>query len=320
MKTQELVEAHQVDLADLIALLWRGKWIVVAVATVLTLAAIGISLTIPNEYRSEVVLKPSGAESGGLGGMSSLASLAPLAGIDIGGQGVDSTDAAIAVLRSRKFLLDFARRNDVAIPLMAGKEWNPEKQVLELDPAIYDVKSRQWVRQVEPPLSVEPTDEEIYDRLRSILEVERDPATGLVDLNVTFLSPMYAQQWAQSLVDELNTELRNRQLRQMDKALKYLEQRIQANEIARMQASLEQLYIQQLRDRLLAQARDEYALETLDPANLPLSKYGPNRKLIAVAAATLGTMVGMLIVLVAGALRPRRIAKHSAENTLAATS
>lgn len=306
MKVDAMVEARQVELGDLLGVIWRGKWIVLAVTTIFVVAAVMISLTMPNVYRSEVELKPVEEGGQGVSGMPGLAALGSLAGINIGGGGVDSTDAAIAVLESRRFLVNFARRHDILVPLMAGKDWNEEPQSLRLDPTVYDAKAKQWARPAKPPLGRAPSDEEIYRKLRSILEVQRDPNTQLVTVNVTFVSPVHAQQWASMLVRDLNSELRRRRIGQMDRALQYLEQRIQANRIAGMNPSLEQLYLFQLRERLLAQAREEFALETIDPANFPQFRHGPNRKLMAVAAGVMGIIVGVLIALIAAALRPRR--------------
>lgn len=299
---------RQVDLGDLIHVLWRGKWIVAATALLFIAVGSVIAMYMPNVYRSEVELKPVEDGGQGLPGMSGLAALGSLAGVNIGGGSVNSTDAAIAVLESRRFLVDFARRHNILVPLMAGKEWDEERQILRLDPTVYDARARQWVRPATPPLGRAPSDEEIYRKLRNILEAQRDPETQLVTVSVTFVSPVHAQQWASHLVRDLNTELRRRRIGQMDRALQYLEQRIRANTIAGMNVSLEQLYLFQLRERLLAQARAEFALETIDPANLPLFRHGPNRKLIAVAAGVIGTIVGVIIALMVAALRPRQTA------------
>lgn len=305
MSVQEPVEAHQVDLGDLLALIWQGKWIVLISAILLAIIAAVVSLQMANVYRSEVTLKPAVTDNGQLSGMSGLASLAPLAGLNLGGQSVTQADEAIAVLRSRQFLVDFARKHELVVPLMAGQEWDNDRQALALNPEIYDIKAKQWTRAAELPFTGEPLDEEIYLKLRSIIDVERDATTGLVSLNVTFLSPDYAQKWAALLVQELNAEIRKRRLGEMDRALQYLEERIRANTIVRMQSPLEQFYLSQLQQRLLAQARDEFALETLDPANRPIFKHGPNRTLIVLVAGTLGAIIGMIAVVVIATLGPR---------------
>lgn len=305
MNVQKPVEAQQVDLGDLLALLWQGKWLILAFAILLAGVAAVVSLQMPNVYRSEVTLKPAAAENGAFSKMSGLAALAPLTGLNIGGQSVLPADEAIAVLQSRQFLIDFARKYDVVVPLMAGEEWDNTRQILLLNPDIYDAKSKKWTRAAVPPFTSEPVDEEIYRKLRSVIDVVRDPTTGLVKLSVNFYSPDHAQEWATLLVKELNREVRKRRLEEMDRALQYLEQRIAANTIVRMQSPLEQLYLSQLQERLLAQAREEFALETLDPANLPIFKHSPNRALIVLAAGTIGAILGMLLVVVLSALRPR---------------
>ncbi len=306
MNTEHSAQTNPVDLGDLLVLLWRGKWIILALAALITGLAVTVTFFMPNVYRSEVELKPVD-EGKELSGLSGLATLGSLAGVNLGTGGVDSTDASIAFLQSRKFLVDFVKRHRITVALMAGKRWDEETQRLFLDSEIYDAQTGHWVRKPKPPVGSAPSDEEIYNEMRHILDVDRDPKTGLIDVSVTFVSPIYAQRWLSLLVGDLNVELQRRQIRQMERTLGFLERRLQSNTVAGMSTSLEQLYLQQLRNQVVAQGRDEFALETIDPANRPLARYGPNRRLIAILAAVAGTFLGSMGILLTAVFQSARI-------------
>ena len=289
----DVAERH-IEIGDLAVLLWRAKFAILGIVLIAAIIAAVIVYQKPDVYRSELKAQPAeglARSTGGLGGLSALGSIA---GIELGADAVKGVDLAIAILQSRKFLTDFAQRHNAIVPLLAGKEWDSDEQVLLLDGDIFDAAAGRWTRKAATGLPNSPTDEEIYGKFRKILDVEQDPVTGLVTIRVTFLSPRLAQSWTALLVEDLNRRMKLRHIKQTDRELAFLDKRIATNELSSMRGALEQLYLSQLRERVLAQAKDEFALEVVDPAYLPLTKHGPNRPLIILIAALAGLLMGMI--------------------------
>lgn len=295
--------SHEIDLRDLFILIWRRKWLVGVIALTFAILALGIALYLPDLYRSETKLSPvnqtAGGDAAGLGGLAAFGSLV---GVNVGSGEVAQVDLALAILRSRKFINDFVERRKLVVPLMAASGWNNETGKLLLEMDVYDSTKGVWLN-LKNSQNSEPTEAEIYEKFKEILDVDRDGETGIVTVSVTYYSPEIAQRWLNYLIHDLNVTMRRDKMLKMDKALAFLERRIRENEIIAMNAPMQALYVSQLRERMLIDAQDEYALETVDPANLPSLKYSPNRKLIVIVGAFFGVLVGILIAIIVSAFK-----------------
>ena len=75
-----------------------------------------------------------------------------------------------------------------------------------------------------------------------------------------------------------------------------MEQQLDNTDVADIRDILFQLIEEQLKIGLLAQTRQEFALETIDPALAPEEKIAPKRALIAIIGTLLGAILGVLII------------------------
>src|SRR3990167_1078877 len=91
----------EVDLIALFSVIWQGKWIIAAVTSAFSVVAIVYALTLPNIYKSEVLLAPI-TEEAGLKIPGQLGGLAALAGVNLAGLGGgDKTELALEIIKSR---------------------------------------------------------------------------------------------------------------------------------------------------------------------------------------------------------------------------
>ena len=56
---------REIDLSELFSVLWDGKWLVVGITTIFSIAAVIYSLSLPNVYQSRAILSPVGDYGGG---------------------------------------------------------------------------------------------------------------------------------------------------------------------------------------------------------------------------------------------------------------
>lgn len=77
----------EIDLRELFATLWSGKWLIMLVTLMFALGGVAYALYKPNIYQASVLLAPANDEGnvGGIGGQ--LGGLASLAGINLGSGG-----------------------------------------------------------------------------------------------------------------------------------------------------------------------------------------------------------------------------------------
>ncbi|MCF5895779.1 lipopolysaccharide biosynthesis protein [Aeromonas veronii] len=291
----------EIDLRELFAALWRGKWWVVASTLVGAVITVIFALSLPNIYRSEALLAPSTEQQGG--GLAAMAAqfggLASLAGVNLsGGGGQDKTAIAVEIGKSRQFLSHFIRQHQLEVPLMAVTKTDKATGELVIDEDVYDVAGKKWVREMPLGKSVEPTDWELVKAFRELASINKDAKSGLVTVAVEYYSPESAKQWVDWLVADLNEAMKLRDQVDATRNIAYLKAQLEKTPIADMQKVFYQLIEEQTKTLMLTEVNQEYVFKTLDPAVVAEEKAKPKRALIAVLGTLLGGMLGVMIVLV----------------------
>lgn len=299
----------EIDLRELFAALWRGKWWIVASTLVGAGIAVIFALSLPNIYRSEALLAPSTEQQGG--GLAAMAAqfggLASLAGVNLSGGGPDKTAIAVEIGKSRQFLSHFIRQHQLEVLLMAVAKADKATGELVIDEDVYDVISKKWVREVPPGKSVEPTDWELVKAFRDVASISQDTKSGLVTVAVEYHSPESAKQWVDWLVADLNEAMKLRDQTDATRNITYLKAQLEKTPVADMQKVFYQLIEDQTKTLMLTEVNQEYVFKTLDPAVVAEERTKPKRALIAVLGTLLGGMLGVMIVLVRYAIgRPPR--------------
>ncbi|GAA3910633.1 Wzz/FepE/Etk N-terminal domain-containing protein [Litoribacillus peritrichatus] len=301
-------ESDEIDLIELFHAIWSQKLKVIFITVIFAVCSVLYALSKPDLYKSEALLAPAESSSNGGGGASlagQFGGLASIAGVDLGAGSSGKTEEAIAILKSREFITQFVRDNDLLIPLFALRPVRFSKEVL-LDPEIYNEEKNEWVREEKPPYTKEPTDWEIYKKFSGILSVERDKVTGMLTISVEWYIPEQTQNWVTLLVEKINHHLKMRDVDEAKKSIQFIRQKIQEVSLVDMQAIFYGLIEAHGKTIMLAEVRDEYAFRTIDPAVIPLEKSEPKRALICIVGTLLGGMLGVLWVLVSCFFAKRR--------------
>lgn len=289
----------EIDLAELWRAVWTGKWIIIAVTTLFAIASVVYALSLPNTYKSEALLAPAEAQSGGLGGMASqLGGLASLAGVNLGGGKADKTALALEIMKSRAFVFKFIKKYDITAELMAGKSWDLNSNTLIFDDEIYNSTTKQWLRKVKAPLKAKPSLQESYKAFQKIVSIEQDKASSMVTISIEHYSPHVAQRWVNWLVDAINEEMKTRDLIEANNSIVYLNKQLDKTRVADLQEVLYELIEEQTKTIMFANVREQYVLKTIDPALVPELKAGPKRALICVLGVLLGGIFSVMIVLI----------------------
>lgn len=302
--SQPMVSAEndEIDLRELFAVIWQGKWLIIAITAVFAVGAVIFAINQPNIYKSEALLAPADVEQGG-GGLAALAGqfggLASMAGINLGGGGgVDKTQMAIEVMKSRQFTSNFIQKHNILPDLMAAKKWNMADNSISYDDEIYSQADKKWLRIVDAPFKPEPSMQEAYKEFSKIIAVNAAKETGMVTVSVEHISPAVAQQWVNWLVQDINKEMKDRDVAEATRSTTFLKSQIEQTNIADIRSILYKLIEEQAKTIMFAEVRDEYVFKTIDPALIPEEKSKPKRALICVLGAMLGGMLGVMLVLI----------------------
>jgi uncharacterized protein involved in exopolysaccharide biosynthesis len=294
-----LTEDDEIDLAELWHAIWSGKLLIIAISGLFAMSSIIYAINQPNIYKATTLLAPT-SEQGGAGGVAKMAGqfggLASLTGINLGG--TNKTGLALEVLKSRVFLEKFINKHQLLVPLIAAKNWNAKTNTLIFNDEIYNVTTKQWLREVEAPKKPEPSSWQAYKVFKSILSVTIDKKIGVITLTIEHYSPEIATQWLLWLVSDINAAMREQDKAVAQRSIDYLSTKLKETQLAKMQTVLYQLIEQQTKTIMLAEVSLEYVLKTIDPANVPEEKAKPKRALIVVLGTMLGGILSVLIVLV----------------------
>ncbi|OZG74078.1 LPS O-antigen length regulator [Hahella sp. CCB-MM4] len=290
---------RELDLFELISVLWAGKWVIILFAAVFAGGAVFYSLSLPDKYESEVTLAPAVEQKSAFGSLAGqFGGLTGLAGISFGGSGSDKLVLSLEVLKSREFIGKFIQAHDLMVPLLAAKGWDASSNSLVINEKVFDVNTQQWIRKVKPPAVAQPTLLEATRAFQAIMAVTQDKQTGMVYLAVEYFSPDLAQQWVMALVEDINKEMKNRDLLDAKKSISYLEAQVEKTVVADAKAMLYQLIEEQTKKVMFAEIRDEYVFKIVDPAIVPEERSRPKRFLIVFVGGFAGMMIAVLAVLV----------------------
>ncbi|MEZ9198506.1 Wzz/FepE/Etk N-terminal domain-containing protein [Shewanella sp. 10N.286.54.B9] len=296
----QTAQDDEIDLRELFSVIWQEKWLIIAITAVFAIGSVIFALSQPNTYKSEALLAPASEEQGG--GLSALAGqfggLASMAGINLGGGSVDSSQMAIEVMRSRQFASQYIKKHKILPDLMAVERWNQVDNSLTYDTELYDADSNKWVREVKAPFKPEPSMQEAYKEFIKAVSVSSAKDTGMVTVSVEHLSPAIAQQWVSWLIEDINKVMKERDVTEANRSSEFLETQIAKTNVADIRTILYQLIEEQTKTIMFAEVRDEYVFKTIDPALVPEEKAGPKRALICVLGTMLGGILAVMIVLI----------------------
>lgn len=295
------------DLLHVLASLRRHWKIIGAVCLVAALATAAIAWGfIANEYRAEgtYIPAPQGGEERALSGGGGLAGLASLGGIHLGSDNSKLTKA-LALLQSRTFLADFAKRHDLLVPLFAGKGWNRDADQIVLDAGIYDGAAKRWVRKPGPSGSVTPTPQEAAERLSKLIKVNYKEKDNLVSISLQFYSPSLAKQWLDLLVHDVNELVQNQDRLEAKRNIEYLSLQMNETQVPALRSAFSQLIQANMKTLMTADLRDEYVLEAVDPPMIPEKKSNTSRALLLILAVLTAFVFSSLGAVAYDSLSPR---------------
>lgn len=279
----------EVTLQELIAILWRGKWVIIATTIVFAVAAGVIASVLPKKYTATVTVSPVSNKSGRSDKMGSLASslggFAAMAGITLG---ADNDKAeTIAVLQSDVLTQQYIEDNDL-LPVLFEKKW--------------DAANRKWRTDPEDTPTLWKANEFFDKRVRSVVE---DRKSGMVTLKIVWTDPELAARWANGMIKVTNDYLRNKAIVESERHIEYLSEQAQKTDIVQVRSAIYSVLESEIRNVMLARGTEEYALRVIDPAFVPERKTSPQRLQWVAAGFAGGLFLSVLGLCVRHLLRPQ---------------
>lgn len=297
--TIDNTEPH-VNFAVMLKVAWEYKVLIIITTLVFAVASVVYALSLKNMYTSTATVSVVQNESAeGLGAIAGrLGGLASLAGVSLGGQALDSSTRVIATIQSMDFLQSFVESNSLHEKILAIEGWDRESDSLYFDPDIYDEKLGTWIREPKQLHSQIPTSLEVSQEfLENYLSISQDIETGLIKISVSYYSPSYAKQWVIELIAMLNDELRERDVKEIEKSLQFLHEQLGSVSNTQIKAQLYELIQERTEKLMFANAREDYAVDVIDSPFMPEEKSKPARAIICIVVTMLGFIISFSVAL-----------------------
>lgn len=280
--SQEREADVEIDLRRIVKLLWDRKALVGLVSAVGVGVGLAMALLTKSEFRSEALVIPNraGTGGGGLGGVASqLGGLAELAGIYTR-PGAEDKEVALAVLQSRVLLEQFVTENQL-LPVIFEDAWDSEAAA--------------WKKQDVDDI---PTALDACEVIKKrILKVSADKKTGLVVVAVEWTDPALASRWVADLIGRTNRYLKQQALNESEANLKYLEKQAQASTAIELKQATYNLIEAELKKQMIAMSAEQYALKVIDPPVASRHRIRPKRKAMVILAGLAGLFTGIVLAL-----------------------
>jgi uncharacterized protein involved in exopolysaccharide biosynthesis len=283
-----------------LTVIWDNKFTIFFITSFFIIISILYSIYLPNEYRSEAIVKLSQQHASGTSSLAAqYGGIAAAAGIDIPGSSSEkSEDLVIEIIKSREFLKHLLTFENVLPQIMAAKKFDFETQKTIFDRKLYLSKNNKWVRKPKSPFGVIPSYLEAHELyINELLTVYFDKKTNFITINITHVSPIFAENFLTLIINEINRLEREKDLFTINKKLIYLEDQLSKYEIKDIQDSIFNIMEIQLEKKMLTDINDEYFIEILDSPFMPEEKSSPQRSLICILGAVLGFIFSVSFVL-----------------------
>ena len=290
----------EIDLRELWNVIWQGKWIIIATTTVFAIAAVIYALGLPNIYKSTATLIPTtGEEQSGAAALAArFGGLASMAGVSLGGSGIDKTKIAIETLKSREFLSEFINKHKLKPEILAAKSWDARNNKIVYNNEVYNPETKTWAWKTKSQWKKEtqPGDQEAISEFLKNININHNEKSSLVNISASHLSPFVAQQWVQWLISDINQHMRKQDIAEANKSIGYLTKKLEETSLAEMQKIFYELIEAQTKTKMLAEIRDQYVLKIIDAPLVPELKDKPKRALICMVSVVLGGLLGVMFV------------------------
>ena len=300
-ESENINRLHDVDIVEIFRIMYLNKILIISITTLFAVSSVIYSLSLPNIYKSSALLYPSETNDSAMNQLNQrYGSLASLAGVSLPSSASDSkVHLAINKLYSREFLEHLMAFESITEKLYATKAYSISTKEIIYDPQLYDVNKKLWVRQVSQPLSSKPSVLEVHELyLSEILQISHDRLTNFVTISISHKSPIFAKEFLELVITELNEISRNESINQSNQALDYLNAKYSSALDINMKDSVTRLIESQIQIQMFASIQDEFLLKMIDNPYIPEKKNTPSRSVICILGTILGFIVSIIVLLI----------------------
>jgi uncharacterized protein involved in exopolysaccharide biosynthesis len=275
---QKYWEDYEINLLDYVIVLLKHKWLIFGIVFATGVAAVIISLILPNIYRSEATIIPRQQEkTPGATALSAFGGLRGFAGEIIGlGEGGDVEKFEV-IVKSRELTRRVVEKYNL-MPELFEDKWNPLKKA--------------WIE------NSAPTIQDAYKRIMGkMLSVSRERKSEILTIQFEHEDPRLAKIMVEHYLAQLSESLREETLRDAAENKRFLKQQMDKTADVLLKVKISDLLAKEIEKETFAMAQKYYSFIVVDPpiASDLDKKVRPKRALICILSVTVGGLFAIFL-------------------------
>jgi len=287
------IEEDEIDLKELFNTIFKHKYKILLFTFIITSLTIIYTMSIPNSYKSEVILTPQEQSKGvSLGGLGALAGLA---GVSLGGGSSMDAFASLSTISSNNTFNKMVIEKYDLINKLSLKNMDKNLVFAANNRTIYD-----FFHKKEEPKEINYEDE-IYNtikQLKSIVNFSQDKKTGSITLSVTLEDRFLAKELLEIYLKEATSKLEKLDMQDLEKKLKYYKEELSNTQDIELKTQLSQLVSSLMQKKVLSKASEYYNVRKITEPEVAYikDKTKPKRGLIVIVSFITSLILGIFMV------------------------
>ena len=290
------MDNKEITIFELLAY-FKTKYKFILTVTAVTLClGLGVSFFFNDKYQSVLIAKVSKNEDVSASTVpSEYNSLANLAGISLPSADQDKTLYVIEKLKSKDFFKTLLEQPHTLESVVAVDYYDKDLKKLFFDQNQFS--DGNWVRKPENGRLSKPSHIEAHEKYLEIFNINLDKESNFLKLTVTHESPVFAYNFLNLILNEINRVEREKDFSQSLSASNYLYELLEQTKISEVSFSINKLLEVELKKQMLTNINQYYILEPIDMPFMPEVKISPLRINISLISVFLGVFFSILYLL-----------------------
>ena len=297
-KENKTFKTEDIDIKELILVI-LNKWkVIVPITFLFAVFSIFYALSLNNVYTSSSLWKAAEDPSSDSSISSSVGGLASLAGVSLGSNEDDPRLFASTFLKSHQFLEHLLTFDGVLENIIAANGYDSASKSVIYDSDIFDKDTNKWVRDIPTGRSLVPSALEVQEsHFSEDFYVNLDFQSGYITISYTHFSPVFAKDFLDLVIREINLISKKKDLSESNSSLDYLYAKSAENKVSSLDQTINELIKSELRKETYANVRQDYLLTPIDKPFLPEKKSAPSRGTLCMLITIIGFILSLILVL-----------------------
>ena len=294
MQNTQYIEEDEIDLKELFATIWKNRFIIIIITFIITSLSILYTLSIPNSYKSSVVLAPQGQTKGvNFGGLSALAGIT---GVDLGGSGMGTFSTMQTVLNDNYFHKVVINKYNL-MQKLASKEIDKNLVFAFNFRLIYDF----FQSNEKKGNSNKSNDEIIFDtikQLKNIVTISNDKKNGAITMSVEFQDRFLAKELLDIYLKETTAYIKTIDMKDINKKIQYYKNELSNINDIELKIQISNLISSLIQKKVLSSANEFYNVKIITKSQVAFikDKTKPKRALIVIVSFVTSIILGIFLI------------------------